>query len=300
VLLARLPSLPEWITFSGNGEPTLHPRLAVVVDRVLAVRAEMAPKTRVAILSNGLSAGQTSGARCPDGGLDDRIMKLDPGPMEKVNGVRYEIDGLVTAYRRLKPYTVQAMVVRGREWDGSSEESVAAWLPRLVQANPDAVQLYSLARPPADEGSTMCRGSASTRWPWPFAKALPAVPRRGVPNADVSSCRPFFFFFAVFFLALGRDFFAAFFFFFAFSWPSAFSAAGAAGLSHIGAGAGAGAGEGADGNIGSEKPGPGQLLSVLSICSSIGSSSAWWLGVAYSLPVDCDPASAPATPWQLA
>jgi len=49
--------------------------------------------------------------------LDDRIMKLDPGPMEKVNGVRYEIDGLVTAYRRLKPYTVQAMVVRGREWE---------------------------------------------------------------------------------------------------------------------------------------------------------------------------------------
>ena len=150
-VLARLPSLPEWITFSGNGEPTLHPRLAVVVDRVLAVRAEMAPKTRVAILSNGLTAGQPA-VRAALMRLDDRIMKLDPGPMEKVNGVRYEIEGLVTAYRRLKPYTVQAMVVRGREWDGSSEESVAAWLPRLVQANPDAVQLYSLARPPADEG----------------------------------------------------------------------------------------------------------------------------------------------------
>jgi hypothetical protein len=27
---------------------------------------------------------------------------------------------------------------------------VAVWLPLLVQADPDAVQLYSLARPPAD------------------------------------------------------------------------------------------------------------------------------------------------------
>ena len=34
---------------------------------------------------------------------------------------------------------------------------------------------------------------------------------------------------------------------------------------------GVGAGVGADGNIGSMKPGPGQLLSVTSICSSIGS-----------------------------
>ena len=56
-----------------------------------------------------------------------------------------------------------------------------------------------------------------------------------------------------------------------------------------------GAGVGADGNIGSMNPGPGQLLSVTSICSSIGSSpmlvgaGASW--VAYSLPRDSDLAS---------
>jgi len=147
--LARLPVLPDWITFSGNGEPTLHPRFAVVVDRVLAVRAEVAVKTRVAILSNGLSAGEQS-VRAALMRLDSRIMKLDPGPMERVNGVRDDADRVVTAYRALKPYTVQAMVVRGRDWDGSSDASLAAWLPLLVRADPDAVQLYSLARPPAD------------------------------------------------------------------------------------------------------------------------------------------------------
>jgi wyosine [tRNA(Phe)-imidazoG37] synthetase (radical SAM superfamily) len=82
--------------------------------------------------------------------LDGRIMKLDPGPMEQVNGACYDADQLVTAYRELKPYTVQAMVVRGSGWDGSSDASVAAWLPQLERADPDAVQLYSLARPPAD------------------------------------------------------------------------------------------------------------------------------------------------------
>lgn len=149
--LARLPALPDWITFSGNGEPTLHPRFAVVVDRVLAVRAAVAAKTRVAILSNGLSAGQPA-VRAALLRLDARMMKLDPGPMEKVNGVRYDVDRLATEYQTLKPYTVQAMVAKGSDWDGSSDESVAAWLPRLVHADPDAVHIYSLARPPADAG----------------------------------------------------------------------------------------------------------------------------------------------------
>ncbi len=151
--LARVPAPPDWITFSGNGEPTLHPRFHVVVDRVLAVRAEVAPTTRVGILSNGLTAGQPA-VRAALLRLDARIMKLDPGPMEKVNGVRYDVDRLALDYRALKPCTVQAMVVRGAgrggEWDGSSDASVAAWLPRLVRADPSAVQLYSLARLPAD------------------------------------------------------------------------------------------------------------------------------------------------------
>lgn len=149
--LARLPAPPDCITFSGNGEPTLHPRFTVVVDRVLTARAAAAPATGVGILSNGLTAGQRA-VRDALMRLDRRIMKLDPGPMERVNGVSYDVDQLVEAYRALKPYTVQAMVVKGRDWDGSSDESVASWLPRLTRAAPDGVQLYSLARRPADAG----------------------------------------------------------------------------------------------------------------------------------------------------
>jgi wyosine [tRNA(Phe)-imidazoG37] synthetase (radical SAM superfamily) len=147
--LARLPAPPDCITFSGNGEPTLHPRFAVVVERVLTARDAGAPTARVGILSNGLTAGQKP-VRDALMRLDARIMKLDPGPMDRVNGVPYDVDQLVEDYRGLKPYTVQAMVVRGRDWDGSSEESLTAWLPRLAGAEPDAVQLYSLARRPAD------------------------------------------------------------------------------------------------------------------------------------------------------
>ncbi len=147
--LTRLPAPPDWITFAGNGEPTMHPRFAIVVDRVLAMRAELAPGARVAVLSNGLAAGKPA-IRDALRALDARLMKLDPGPTDRVNGVRYDAARLADSYRALKPCTIQAMVTRGNGWDGGSEASFAAWLPLVVRADPDAVQLYSLDRPPAD------------------------------------------------------------------------------------------------------------------------------------------------------
>ncbi len=147
--LARLPAPPDWITFAGNGEPTMHPRFPVVVERVLAVRAELAPSAWVGILSNGLAAGKPA-IRDALRALDARMMKLDPGPMERVNGLRYDAGRLIESYRALKPYTIQAMVTKGTDWDGSSEASLTTWLPLVVRADPDAVQLYSLDRPPAD------------------------------------------------------------------------------------------------------------------------------------------------------
>ena len=51
---------PDWVTFGGNGEPTMHPRFAVVVDRVLAARDAVAPGVPVGVLSNGLNAGKPS------------------------------------------------------------------------------------------------------------------------------------------------------------------------------------------------------------------------------------------------
>jgi wyosine [tRNA(Phe)-imidazoG37] synthetase (radical SAM superfamily) len=147
--LARLPEPPDWIALSGTGEPTLHPRFAVVVDRVLAARDDVAPTTPVGVLSNGLLAGVPA-VRDALLRLDGRFMKLDPGPPELVNAAPYEAGAVAESYRAMRPVTVQAMVARGAAWDGGSEASVAAWLPLLVRADPAAVQLYSIARATAD------------------------------------------------------------------------------------------------------------------------------------------------------
>jgi wyosine [tRNA(Phe)-imidazoG37] synthetase (radical SAM superfamily) len=147
--LERSGAAPDWITFAGNGEPTLHPRFAVAVERVLAVRDEIAPDTRVGILTNGLAAAQPA-VNAALARLDARMIKVDPGPAERVNGVTNDVTALLSVWRGLAPVVIQAMVARGEDWDGSSDAELARWLPRLQQILPVAVHVYSLDRLPAD------------------------------------------------------------------------------------------------------------------------------------------------------
>jgi wyosine [tRNA(Phe)-imidazoG37] synthetase (radical SAM superfamily) len=147
--LAHLGEAPDWITFAGNGEPTMHPRFPVVVQRVLEVRDRNAPGVKVAVMSNGLSAGKPA-VRESLNHVDARLMKLDPGPTRLVNGVAYDRNRLIEDLRALVDVTVQALVVEGPDFSGASEPAVAEWLIALARLQPKAVQVYSIARPPAD------------------------------------------------------------------------------------------------------------------------------------------------------
>ncbi|HWO89103.1 MAG TPA: hypothetical protein VNL98_08125 [Gemmatimonadales bacterium] len=140
---------PDWVTFAGNGEPTLHPRFPVVVDRVLQARDEVLPGLKVGILSNGLAAGKPA-IRDALNRLDSRMMKLDPGPVAIVNALGYDRARLIEAYRGLRDVVIQAMVVEGDGWSGASDESIAEWLEAVAAIAPIEVHIYSLDRPPAD------------------------------------------------------------------------------------------------------------------------------------------------------
>ena len=131
----------------------MHPRFPGVVDRVLAVRYTSAPAAKVGILCNGLAAGKPA-VRDALNRLDARMMKLDPGPPERVNGVGYDRDLLVGNYAGLRSITIQAMVAEGPGWSGASDEAVAEWLGYLRRIQPAALQLYSLDRLPADPSIT--------------------------------------------------------------------------------------------------------------------------------------------------
>ena len=147
--LEQMSEPPNWVTFAGNGAPTMHPRFSVVVQRVVEVRDRIAPGVKVVVMSNGLSAGRPA-VRESLNRVDERLMKLDPGPVHLVNGVAYDRSRLVEDLRGLVDVTVQALVVEGPGYSGASEQAVEEWLAALARLQPKAVQVYSIARPPAD------------------------------------------------------------------------------------------------------------------------------------------------------
>lgn len=147
---------PDTLTFSGNGEATLHPDFPGIAADAAALRDELAPRCRTAILSNGTTAHRPE-IRDALTALDDPIMKLDAGREEtflKLNGpaggVSYErlLGGLRALGRRI---VLQALFVTGTA-DNSTDEEVAAWIEAAASIGPRGAQLYTLDRGPADRG----------------------------------------------------------------------------------------------------------------------------------------------------
>lgn len=150
--------LIDRLTVAGHGEPTLHPAFEDIAERLCRLRDRMAPDIRLAILSNSTTAGSASIRR----GLalfDERYMKLDAGdPMTyaRING-RGSFGAIVEALRDLGQVIVQAMFVKDAcgDVDNTTEHAVGAWIDTLDAIQPARVQVYTIARPPAQ--STLSR-----------------------------------------------------------------------------------------------------------------------------------------------
>jgi len=141
------------ITFSGNGEPTLHPQFEQMVDIAKWFRDRYFPKARVGILSNSSMVGIEKVFQGL-AKLDFRIMKLDAGDLEtfsKTNrpckGINYGI--ILKGLQRLDDITLQTMFVDGKT-QNISDWQVREWIERVGEIRPASVQIYSLRRPPAD------------------------------------------------------------------------------------------------------------------------------------------------------
>ena len=74
--LSTLDVQPDVITFSGNGEPTLHPDFLGSIQDTCALRDQYCPNAKVSVLSNSTQLGRKDVVEalllC-----DNRILKLD-------------------------------------------------------------------------------------------------------------------------------------------------------------------------------------------------------------------------------
>jgi wyosine [tRNA(Phe)-imidazoG37] synthetase (radical SAM superfamily) len=153
--LSKNPDGVDYITFSGNGEPCLHPEFDRMVKIARGARDEYAPKAKVAILSNSTCLDDERVMRGLKR-LDVRIMKLDAGTEEtfqKLNRpcatVRFQ--DVVGNLKKLDDIIIQTVFVQGSV-DNTEEGEVEQWIEKLCSIKPREAQVYSIDRPSADEG----------------------------------------------------------------------------------------------------------------------------------------------------
>ena len=144
-----------YVTFSGHGEPTLHPDFSQIVEGVVALRDRLQPRAKVAVLSCSGVVNRPE-IRTALASLDERIMKLDAGDEETFQAINRPVPGLalesiVQELADLEGIVIQHMVLDG-EVSNAGEPAQEAWLEAVARIRPAEIQIYSIDRPTAQGG----------------------------------------------------------------------------------------------------------------------------------------------------
>jgi len=140
------------ITFSGNGEPTLHPRFADLVDIAVALKSKYCPTARLGVLTNS-STVTAAEVRSALDRLDFKIMKLDAGDVATFQEInrpcpQVEYQTILEILESMENVTLQTMFVDG-EFQNIDERKITSWIERVGGIKSIKAQIYSLHRPSA-------------------------------------------------------------------------------------------------------------------------------------------------------
>lgn len=161
IKMGQNKELPDVITFAGNGEPTLHPKFAEIIDDTIALRNQYAPECRIAVLSNSTMIQKETVFNSLLK-IDDNILKLDsaiPRTVELLDCPmgRFDLEAVIAQLARFgKSACIQTLFVRGvhkgEKVDNTTPEELEAWLEALKKINPGQVMIYTIARDTPAQG----------------------------------------------------------------------------------------------------------------------------------------------------
>jgi wyosine [tRNA(Phe)-imidazoG37] synthetase (radical SAM superfamily) len=151
-LVDKLPTLPDYITMSGSGEPTLYSRLGELIERIHGLT-----DIPVAVLTNGSLLWDPE-VRAQVAKADLVVPSLDAGSASLFRFVNrphpaidFEqmVDGLVSLRRESKAeYWLEVFILGGY----TSLPTEARRIARIARKiSPDRVQLNTVTRPPAED-----------------------------------------------------------------------------------------------------------------------------------------------------
>ena len=143
------------ITFAGNGEPTIHPAFAEIIDDTIELRNKYYPGARISVLSNASKAGKPHVAAALRK-IEQNILKLDAGTEETFQKINNPKAGFTLAeiLNNLSLFKgqmiIQTLFVRGTHqglaFDNTTEKELTAWLGHIERLHPKLVMIYPIAR----------------------------------------------------------------------------------------------------------------------------------------------------------
>ena len=154
--LSALQSQLDVITFSGNGEPTLHPDFLGIIEDTCALRDQYCPKAKVSVLSNSTQLGRKD-VREALRLCDNRILKLDSAIDTTMRLVDKPVNAQLTVGQVVEwlkvfdgDFTLQTCFLRGvyegQVIDNTTDEELQVWYDVVDTLRPKQVMIYVIDR----------------------------------------------------------------------------------------------------------------------------------------------------------
>ncbi len=145
----------DTLTFAGNGEPTLHPEFAGIIDDVLELRRTYLPTVKIAVLSNATFIHHPEVFEALKK-IDFNILKLD-SMIEKTQKLincplgDYSIKNTMKGFQNFKgKLIIQTMFFRGlyngKPVDNTAEKELGLLIKAYREINPESVMIYTISR----------------------------------------------------------------------------------------------------------------------------------------------------------
>lgn len=152
---------PDVLTFAGNGEPTIHPYFAEIIDDTISLRNRYFPKAKVSVLSN---ATMITRSKIFDAlkKVDNNILKLDTVDMDFISTVdrpntTYKIEEIIDKMKAFNGNViVQSMFLKGdingKNIDNTGDRYIMPWLETIRKISPREVMIYTIDRETPHKG----------------------------------------------------------------------------------------------------------------------------------------------------
>lgn len=143
-------------TFAGNGEPTMHPEFAGIIDDTIEARDRFFPNAKISVLSNATMIGRDEVFNALMK-VDNNILKLDAGLtdtarlIDQPNNPTYSVEEQIELLKKFNGnFILQTIFLRGeykgQVVDNTTPKEVEAWVEAVRQIRPKQVMVYQVDR----------------------------------------------------------------------------------------------------------------------------------------------------------